>query len=168
MERGAKEESEKKISRKRGRGREEGTLLPCYPLPHPLVNFFFCLHLFALSPRFERPEQAKPVATYLFLKTLVVGLADIPLGRPVLSQLSWPGYKSFFSFFVCFIFVMAFYCLKHLFRFFTTLYDSDWNCFVEEYWRMFVTGYFGSWEWCQLHLAGLLPSGSRLTAPWFM
>ena len=88
VERGAKEESEKKISRKRGRGREEGTLLPCYPLPHPLVNFFFCLHLFALSPRFERPEQAKAVSTYLFLKTLVVGLADIPLGRPVLSQLS--------------------------------------------------------------------------------
>ena len=87
MERGAKEESENKISRKRGR--EEGTLLPCYPLPHPLVNFFFfCLHLFALSPRFERLEQAKPVSTYLFLKTLVVGLADIPLGRPVLSQLS--------------------------------------------------------------------------------
>ena len=119
MERGAKEESEKKISRKRGRGREEGMLLPRYPLPHPLVNFFFCLHLFALFPRFERLEQlAKPVSTYLFLKTLVVGLADIPLGRRVLSQLSWPGYKSFFFFFYLFHFRHGLLLFKTPFSFF--------------------------------------------------
>ena len=56
VECGAKEESEKKLG-----GKKEG-VPSLSPLPHPLVVvvvFFFCSHLFALSPRSVRLEQAR-------------------------------------------------------------------------------------------------------------
>ena len=58
MECGAKEESEKK-NEEENRESESPSLSP---LPHPLVVCFFCSHLFALSPRSERLEQARHLA----------------------------------------------------------------------------------------------------------
>ena len=49
-------EREKNREEKRERGKGGFSLSP---LPHPLVVFFSCSHLFARSPRSERLEQTK-------------------------------------------------------------------------------------------------------------
>ena len=70
MECDAKEESEKKIRRKRGR--EGGTRsFTLTPTPPPRCFFFFFSHLFVVSPRSERLEQT----TLLIPETLFFELS---------------------------------------------------------------------------------------------